>query len=111
MDQGRRRFLLGIGLGALALGVPEPWWMKLFQPKGRSMIAVPANYGEVVPFGLTSREDLLDVITMISPVDTPLFTLLRQSKTSPVLHEWVTDELEGIVPGKNVVRFMPRARL
>ena len=34
--------------------------------------------------GAGNREDLLDVITIISPVDTPLFTMFRKTKVSNV---------------------------
>lgn len=110
MDQGRRDFLRWTGLGAAGLAIPLPWWAKLFETKGRSMIAVPSNYGQIVPVGLTSREDLLDVITIVDPTETPLFRMFRESKMQAVRHEWITEELEGIVPGNNVARFLPRQR-
>ena len=44
--------------------------------------------------GASNREDLLDVITIISPVDTPLFTMLRKTKVSNVQVEWLTDLLD-----------------
>lgn len=94
MDQGRRKFLLGLGIGALGLSIPEPWWEKFFKPKGRSMIAVPANYGEVIP---ASEEDLLDVITTISPHDSPLFQTFAAQSAVMVNMSWVDDCLEPFV--------------
>lgn len=44
--------------------------------------------------GAANREDLLDVITIISPVDTPLFTMFRKTKVSNVQVEWLTDALD-----------------
>lgn len=44
--------------------------------------------------GAANREDLLDVITIISPVDTPLFTMLRKTKVNNVQVEWLTDLLD-----------------
>jgi uncharacterized protein DUF5309 len=44
--------------------------------------------------GAANREDLLDVITIISPVDTPLFTMFRKTKISNVQVEWLTDLLD-----------------
>lgn len=44
--------------------------------------------------GAANREDLLDVITIISPVDTPLFTMFRKTKVSNVQVEWLTDLLD-----------------
>lgn len=43
--------------------------------------------------GAGNREDLLDVITIISPIDTPLFTMLRKASISNVQTEWLTDTL------------------
>ncbi len=40
-----------------------------------------------------NREDLTDVITMISPVETPFFSRFGKTKASAVLHEWQTDTL------------------
>lgn len=44
--------------------------------------------------GAANREDLLDVITILSPVDTPLFTMFRKTKVSNVQTEWLTDLLD-----------------
>lgn len=45
--------------------------------------------------GAANREDLLDIITIISPIDTPLFTMLRKTKVNNTLTEWMTDLLDG----------------
>jgi len=37
------------------------------------------------------REDLLDVITDVSPDDNPLATMLGRSKANQVLHQWLED--------------------
>ena len=44
--------------------------------------------------GAANREDLLDIITIISPTDTPLFTMMRKTKVSNVQVEWLTDLLD-----------------
>src|SRR3990170_770434 len=44
--------------------------------------------------GAANREDLLDIITIISPTDTPLFTMMRKTKVSNVQVEWLTDALD-----------------
>lgn len=44
----------------------------------------------------TNREDLSDVIHMISPADTPLYSMAAKTSATAVLHEWSTDELEAI---------------
>lgn len=51
--------------------------------------------------GAANREDLLDIITIVSPVDTPLFTMLRKTKVSNVQTEWLTDLLD--TAGSNAV--------
>lgn len=43
--------------------------------------------------GKQLREDLLDEMTMISPVETPLFSNLGESTANQTLHEWVNDEI------------------
>lgn len=44
--------------------------------------------------GAANREDLLDIITILSPIDTPLFTMFRKTKISNVQTEWLTDLLD-----------------
>jgi hypothetical protein len=44
--------------------------------------------------GAANREDLLDIVTIISPVDTPLFTMMRKVKVSNVQTEWLVDSLD-----------------
>lgn len=44
--------------------------------------------------GAANREELLDVITIISPVDAPLFTMLRKAQVRNVQVEWLTDLLD-----------------
>jgi hypothetical protein len=39
------------------------------------------------------REDLLDLVTIIDPWDTPFFTSAPKSQARNVLHEWLTDSL------------------
>lgn len=40
-----------------------------------------------------NKEDLLDLITNITPTDTPMFSSLAKSKAKATLHEWLTDSL------------------
>lgn len=49
------------------------------------------TYGDVA-----RRESLLDVMTMISPKETQLFSGLASSKAENTLHEWTTDDLETV---------------
>lgn len=42
------------------------------------------------------REDLLDVITNLSPTDTQLMSGLAQSKADNILHQWLTDTLKSV---------------
>lgn len=41
----------------------------------------------------TNREDLIDVITNISPIDTPFLSSLGKVKATAAYHEWSTDSL------------------
>lgn len=49
------------------------------------------TYGDVA-----RRESLLDVLTMISPKETQLFTGLQKSRAENTLHEWITRDLETV---------------
>ncbi len=49
-----------------------------------------------------NREDLTDVITMISPVETPFFSRFGKTKASAVLHEWQTDSLANAADNANI---------
>lgn len=46
--------------------------------------------------GLVAREDLEDVIAMISPTETPLFTMLNRKTATNIKHEWPEDTLRGM---------------
>lgn len=43
----------------------------------------------------TIREDLSDVITMISPYDTPFFSMLQSVAATSTKHEWIRDSLSA----------------
>jgi len=54
-----------------------------------------------------NREDLTDIISMISPVDTPMLSRFGKTKATNTLHEWQTDALasastSGVVEGSDV---------
>lgn len=46
-----------------------------------------------------NREDLSDIITMISPTDTPFLSGIESEKATAVNHEWQTDELAAADSG------------
>lgn len=46
-----------------------------------------------------NREDLIDVITNISPDETPLMNKFGKTEAKAMTHAWLTDSLEG--PGAN----------
>lgn len=56
-------------------------------------MAVPANTAQTYQ-GTVNREDLSDVVYMISPTETPFLTMAGRAKASNTLHEWTTDVLE-----------------
>ena len=45
--------------------------------------------------GVINREDLSDVIYMISPTETPLLSGIGKAKATNTLHEWTTDVLDA----------------
>lgn len=54
-----------------------------------------------------NREDLTDIISMISPTDTPMLSRFGKTKAKNTLHEWQTDALDsastaGVVEGSDV---------
>ena len=44
----------------------------------------------------TNREDLIDAVYRIAPVDTPFMSAVPRAKASAVLHEWSTQALASI---------------
>lgn len=48
----------------------------------------------------SNREDLLDIITNISPTDTPVFSSISKGTASGTLHEWGEDTLAAAAPDK-----------
>src|SRR5690554_2441072 len=49
-----------------------------------------------------NREDLTDLITNISPVDTPFYSNIGQVNAEATFHEWQTDELREAGENKRV---------
>ena len=49
--------------------------------------------------GLTIREDLSDVISMISPYDTPFFSMIGTVAANSTKHEWLRDSLAAADSG------------
>lgn len=49
-----------------------------------------------------NREDLLDVVTNISPVDTPKFSRFGKTKATNTYHEWLTDSLAEAAENKKI---------
>jgi len=49
-----------------------------------------------------NKEDLLDVITNISPLDTPMFSAFGKSKAKGTYHEWLSDELAAATANAHV---------
>lgn len=49
-----------------------------------------------------NREDLLDVITNISPTETPMFSRFKKNKAKATTHEWLTDSLAAAADNANV---------
>ncbi len=65
-----------------------------------------------------NREDLTDIIAMISPTDTPMLSRFGKTKAKNTLHEWQADALDsasttGVVEGSDVetTALTPTSRL
>ena len=55
-------------------------------------MAIPTGAAQTQTFlGVSIREDLLDFITNIDPVETPLFSMAPKVPCSSTKHEWLTD--------------------
>ena len=48
-----------------------------------------------------NKEDVSDIITNISPYDTPLFSKIGKTKATSTTHEWLEDELGQPMENKN----------
>lgn len=48
-----------------------------------------------------NKEDVSDIITNISPYDTPLFSKIGKTKATSTTHEWIEDELGQAIENKN----------
>jgi len=55
------------------------------------------NLGGTTGVGRQNREDLMDMITNISPTETPFLSTIGKSKANNVYHEWLTHELATAV--------------
>lgn len=55
-------------------------------------MTVPTNAAQTYQ-GSVNREDLSDIVYMISPTQTPFFSMCGKSKATSTLHEWTTDVL------------------
>jgi len=49
-----------------------------------------------------NREDLIDVITNISPEDTPMFSSFGKTKARDTYHEWLEDSLATATSNTNI---------
>ena len=45
--------------------------------------------------GSTNREELADLISIVSPLDTPLYTLLEHVPSNNTVYEWVMDDISA----------------
>jgi hypothetical protein len=56
-----------------------------------------------------NREDILDMIILVSPEETPLFTRLPDASASATLHQWVEDTLATATANSSVEGFTASA--
>lgn len=58
-------------------------------------MAQPTNTYDTYDSANAIREDLSDVITRITPEDTPFFSKCKKTKATNTYHEWMTDSLRA----------------
>ncbi len=66
-------------------------------------MAVPTNTIQTVT-RVGNREDLADIISNISPTETPFLTAIGTSKAGAVYHEWQTDALVSANPNNYAIQ-------
>jgi hypothetical protein len=64
-------------------------------------MAVPTNTVSTVS-AIGNREDLVDVIYDISPMDTPFLSEAQKGRATSVFHEWQTDALDAAAANRQV---------
>lgn len=64
-------------------------------------MAVPSNTVTTVD-AIGNREDLVDIIYDISPMDTPFLSEASKSQAKAVYHEWQTDALEAAAGNRQI---------
>jgi len=62
-----------------------------------SLIGSTVLFGQVA--GQNNREDLVDVITLTDPFETPFFSMVQKGTASAVQHEWQTEALQSTATG------------
>ena len=59
--------------------------------------------GSTVLFGqiavVNNREDLVDLITLLDPYETPFYSMVQKGTALHTLHEWQTETLQGTATG------------
>ena len=64
-----------------------------------STIGSTALFGQVA--GLNNREDLMELITLVDPYETPLYSMIQKGTAAHTLHEWQTEALQATATGGN----------
>lgn len=59
-------------------------------------MAITDEFPTFSQIGVTIREDLLDFVTNISPMDTPLLSMLPRVPATSTKHEWIEDSLATV---------------
>ncbi len=62
-----------------------------------SLIGSTALYGTIA--GANNREDLVDVITLTDPFETPFFSMVQKGTATFTQHEWQTEALQVTATG------------
>ena len=68
-----------------------------------SLIASTILLGGNKDSPLANREDLIDLITLTDPYETPFFSMVQKGEAAHVVHEWLTESLTTTATGGGTV--------
>jgi len=68
-------------------------------------MAQPTNTFDSYDFANSIKEDISDVITNISPEETPFYSASKKTKATNTFHEWMTDSLRQSAANAHVEGF------
>lgn len=62
-----------------------------------SLIGSTVLFGQIA--GANNREDLVDIITLTDPYETPCYSMIQKGTAQHTLHEWQTEQMQATATG------------